>query len=97
MIREDENISSPLPPCIHINEFKKSIKLKELLEKNETEVVFKKMIQLNEIYSTKDYLFFGFKKGLVPNYLEKGKRFGFYLAFHKNNPMMWIDDILMLF
>ena len=94
MIREDENISSPLPPCIHINEFKKSIKLKELLEKNETEVVFKKMIQLNEIYSTKDYLFFGFKKGLVPNYLEKGKRFGFYLAFHKNNPMKWIDDIV---
>ena len=95
MIREDENISSPLPPCIHINEFKKSIKLKELLEKNETEIVFRKMIQLNEIYSTKDYLFFGFKKGLVPNYLEKGKRFGFYLAFHKNNPMKFVDDIML--
>ena len=97
MIREDENISSPLPPCIHINEFKKSIKLKELLEKNETETVFLKMIELNFIYSTKDYLFFGYKKGHVPNYLEKGKIFGFYLAFHKNNPMKWIDDILMLF
>lgn len=93
MIREDENISSPLPPCIHINEFKKSIKLKELLEKNETETVFRKIIQLNEIYSTKDYLFFGFKKTNVPNYLEKGKRFGFYLAFHKNNPMKFVDEL----
>ena len=95
MIREDENISSPLPPCIHINEFKKSIKLKELLEKNEIEAVFKKIIKLNEIYSTKDYLFFGFKKSNVPNYLDKGKRYGFYLAFHKNNSMKWIDDIML--
>ena len=94
MIREDENISSPLPPCIHINEFKKSIKLKELLEKNEIEIVFKKMIELNEIYSTKDYLFFGYKKTKVPNYLDKGKIFGFYLAFHKNNPMKFMDDML---
>ena len=94
IIREDENISSPQPPCIHINEFKKSIKLKELLEKNEVETVFKKMIELNEIYSTKDYLFFGFKKTNVPNYLDKGKRFGFYLAFHKNNSMKFVDDML---
>jgi hypothetical protein len=95
MIREDENIGNPLPPCIHINELKKSIKLKELLEKNEIEAVFKKIIQLNEIYSTKDYLFFGFKKSNVPNYLDKGKRYGFYLAFHKNNSMKWIDDIML--
>ena len=94
MIREDENIGSPLPPCIHINEFKKSIKLKELLKKNEIELVFKKIIELNDIYSTKDYLFFGYKKTNVPNYLDKGKRYGFYLAFHKNNPMKFVDDML---
>ena len=95
IIREDENISSPQPPCIHINELKKSIKLKELLEKNEIEAVFKKIIKLNEIYSTKDYLFFGFKKSNVPNYLDKGKRYGFYLGFHKNNSMKFIDDIML--
>jgi hypothetical protein len=92
MIRED-NVANPQPPCLHIDKLKKSTDFMKLIDKYDVEILFSKIIKLNEFYSTQKYDFFGYTKTKIPNYYNKSKLYGFYLALHKGEPMKWITCI----
>ncbi len=95
MIKECENniTQKPEPPCINIEEFKKSVKLKELLKKYGTDALFEQIKKLNNEYSRKDITYFGYKIDYSTRIYDNVKEYGFYLTFHKGNPMKWLDDI----
>jgi len=89
---EDNMTKKPEAPCINIEELKKSVKLKELLKKYGTDILFEKIIKLNTEYTRKDVTYFGYKKDYSTRIYDNVKEYGFYLTFHKGNPMKWIDD-----
>jgi hypothetical protein len=93
MICEDEKISKPEAPCIHVEELKKSDKLKQLVKKYGIKILFDKMIKLNSEYAWKEVTFFGHKSDHASRAYENVKAYGFYLGFHKGKPMKWIDEI----
>jgi hypothetical protein len=88
---EDNMTKKPEAPCINIEELKKSVKLKELLKKYGTDILFEKIIKLNTEYTRKDVTYFGYKKDYSTRIYDNVKEYGFYLTFHKGNPMKWID------
>ncbi len=92
MIRED-NVANPQPPCLHIDKLKNSSDFMKLLNKYDVEELFEKIIKLNDNYSTQKYDFFGYTKTKIPNYYNKSKTYGFFLALHKGEPMKWIASI----
>jgi hypothetical protein len=93
MISENESIKNPRPPCIHVEQLKKSDKLMMLLKKYGNDEFIKKMIKLNSEYSQKDITFFGYDKNYNTRDYDNVITYGFYLGLHKNQPMKWIDDI----
>ena len=92
MIRED-NVANPQPPCLHIDKLKSSPEFMKLVDKYDVDILFSKIIKLNEHYSTQKYDFFGYVKTKIPNYYNKSKVYGFYLALHKGEPMKWLKDM----
>jgi hypothetical protein len=93
MISENENIKNPRPPCIHIEKIKGCNKLLDLLRKYGNDEIIKKMIKLNEEYSKKDITFFGYDCNYTSRDYNNVIDYEFYLGFHKNGPMKWIDDL----
>jgi hypothetical protein len=94
MISENENIKNPRPPCIHIEKIKGCNKLLDLLRKYGNDEIIKKMIKLNEEYSKKDITFFGYDCNYTSRDYNNVIDYAFYLGFHKNQPMKWVDDLV---
>jgi hypothetical protein len=93
MICEDETIVKPEAPCIHVEEFKKSEQLKQLIKKYGVKILFDKMIELNTEYAWKNITFFGHKSDYSSRAYENVKTYGFYLGFSKGQPMKWVSEI----
>ncbi len=94
IIRQDTNTESPQPPCIHINQLKKSNKFSRLLEKMGVDNLFDRMIEVNQLYKNKTLqeLGYGHKKKTHP-YRIKADLYEFYLGLYNENPIKFIDDL----